>query len=244
MKIKMDPNGTDLRTGAILAKVEETVKTVPMLRGCLNTPLKDQAGLAEGVNEMTKNGAGAEAQPIQLRLERWESPMCALLIVTDDDGVLRAIQFGDDKSRMDQLLRHHYGDDYTIEEGKAPAPLKRALEAYFKGRLDALDELKTATGGTPFQREVWKALRTIPAGTTMSYGELARKVGRKGASRAVGAANGANPIPIVVPCHRVIGADGSLTGFGGGLANKKWLLEHEARFASVASGAGTPRYLV
>jgi len=104
--------------------------------------------------------------------------------------------------------------------------------------------VKTATGGTPFQREVWKTLRTIPAGTTMSYGQLASKVRRKGASRAVGAANGANPIPIVVPCHRVIGADGSLTGFGGGLTNKKWLLDHESRFASAASGAKNPQYLL
>lgn len=153
--------------------------------------------------------------------------MGPLLIVTDNDGVLRAIEFGADESRMERLLRNHYGD-YTIQKGQAPDSLKRALEAYFNGELDALVQVKTATGGTPFQREVWKALRTIPAGTTISYGQLARKVGRKGASRAVGAANGANPIPIVVPCHRVIGADGSLTGFGGGLARKKWLLEHEA----------------
>jgi methylated-DNA-[protein]-cysteine S-methyltransferase len=164
--------------------------------------------------------------------------MCPLLIVTDKDDVLRAIQFGDHKSRLEHALQHYYRDDYTLEEGKAPVSIKRALEAYFEGKVEALDGLKTATGGTAFQRDVWKALRTIPAGTTMSYGELARKVGRKGASRAVGAANGANPIPIVVPCHRVIGADGSLTGFGGGLAHKRWLLEHEARFASVASGAG------
>ncbi len=161
--------------------------------------------------------------------------MCSLFIVTDRDGVLRAIEFGAHESRMERLLRNHYGD-YTIEEGKTPVLIKRALEAYFKGNIDALAQVKTATGGTPFQREVWKALRTIPAGTTISYGQLARKLGRAGASRAVGAANGANPIPIVVPCHRVIGADGSLTGFGGGLAHKKWLLDHESRFACVASG--------
>jgi methylated-DNA-[protein]-cysteine S-methyltransferase len=159
--------------------------------------------------------------------------MCPLLIVTDNHGVLRAIEFGTHESRMERLLRNHYGD-YTIQEGRAPDSVKRALEAYFNGDLDALTQVKTATGGTPFQREVWKALRTIPAGTTISYGQLANKVGRKGASRAVGAANGANPIPIVVPCHRVIGADGSLTGFGGGLAHKKWLLNHESRFASLA----------
>jgi methylated-DNA-[protein]-cysteine S-methyltransferase len=166
------------------------------------------------------------------------------LIVTDEDDVLRAIQFGDHRARMEQVLQHFYGDNYTLEEGKAPPSIKRALEAYFEGKLEALDKLKTATGGTAFQREIWKALRTIPAGTTMSYGELARKVGRQGASRAVGAANGANPIPIVVPCHRVIGADGSLTGFGGGLPHKRWLLEHEARFASVASGTPRPQYLI
>jgi len=184
-----------------------------------------------------------QTKTMRLRIERWESPMCPLLIVTDHDGVLRAIEFGAHESRMERLLRSHYGD-YTLEEGKVPVSLKRALEAYFKGGIDALAEVKTATGGTPFQREVWKTLRTIPAGTTMSYGQLASKVRRKGASRAVGAANGANPIPIVVPCHRVIGADGSLTGFGGGLTNKKWLLDHESRFASAASGAKNPQYLL
>jgi len=159
--------------------------------------------------------------------------MGLLLIVTDEDGVLRAMEFGDHESRMDHLLRSHYGE-YTIEEGKSPAPLKRALQAYFGGEIDALEQVRTATGGTPFQREVWNALRAIPAGTTVSYGQLAEKMGRAGASRAVGVANGANPIPIVVPCHRVIGADGTLTGFGGGLANKQWLLDHEARFAARA----------
>jgi methylated-DNA-[protein]-cysteine S-methyltransferase len=102
--------------------------------------------------------------------------------------------------------------------------------------MDALDEVKTATGGTPFQREVWQALRAIPAGAPTSYGQLAASIGRPRASRAVGAANGANPIPIVVPCHRVIGANGTLTGFASGLANKQWLLEHEARFAPIAAG--------
>src|SRR6516164_1488869 len=177
------------------------------------------------------SGTG-QTETMRLRLERWESPMCTLLIVTDNAGVLRAIEFGDHESRLKRLLRKHYGD-YTIQEGQAPDSLKRALEAYLKGELEALSDVKTATGGTPFQREVWKALRTIPPGTTVSYGQLAGKVGRKGASRAVGAANGANPIPIVVPCHRVIGADGSLTGFGGGLAIKKWLLDHESRSRSL-----------
>jgi methylated-DNA-[protein]-cysteine S-methyltransferase len=115
------------------------------------------------------------------------------------------------------------------------APFREAiaqLEAYFAGELRRFD-LPLAPEGTPFQREVWSALTAIPYGETVSYGELARRLGRPAASRAVGAANGQNPIPIVIPCHRVIGADGSLTGFGGGLAIKRRLLDLEAG----ASGA-------
>ena len=115
------------------------------------------------------------------------------------------------------------------------APFREAiaqLEAYFAGALRRFD-LPLAPEGTPFQREVWSALTAIPYGETVSYGELARQLGRPAASRAVGAANGQNPIPIVIPCHRVIGADGSLTGFGGGLAIKRRLLDLEAS----ASGA-------
>ena len=110
------------------------------------------------------------------------------------------------------------------------APFREAiaqLEAYFAGALRRFD-LPLAPEGTPFQREVWSALTAIPYGETLSYGELARRLGRPAASRAVGAANGQNPIPIVIPCHRVIGADGSLTGFGGGLAIKRRLLDLEA----------------
>ena len=108
-------------------------------------------------------------------------------------------------------------------------PPPRALSAaYFKGDLTAIDGLKVANGGTDFQRAVWKALRAIPAGGTITYGALAARLGRPKAARAVGLANGANPIAIVVPCHRVVGADGSLTGYGGGMARKQWLLAHEA----------------
>ena len=131
---------------------------------------------------------------------------------------------------MHRLLAAHYGE-YTLNEGAAPASITRALEAYFDGETDVLKEVAVATNGTAFQREVWKGLRTIPAGTTTSYGRLAARLGRDGASRAVGAANGANPIAIVVPCHRVIGANGRLTGYAGGLPHKQWLLDHERRFA-------------
>lgn len=198
--------------------------------------------------KMKTNGRSAAAaergnDKMRLRLECWESPMCPLLIVTDEEGVLRALEFGDHESRMDELLKDHYGN-YALDEAPVAEPLKRALQAYFEGDLEVLAKIRTATGGTSFQREVWKALRTIPAGTTMSYGGLATKIGRAGASRAVGAANGSNPIAIVVPCHRVIGANGTLTGYGGGLAHKKWLLDHEARFVSAAAGAKAPQYLV
>ncbi|HWE97222.1 MAG TPA: methylated-DNA--[protein]-cysteine S-methyltransferase [Tepidisphaeraceae bacterium] len=176
---------------------------------------------------------------MRLRFERWDSLLSPLLIVTDEDGTLRALEFADLESRMSRLLSEHYGT-YTLQDGAAPASITRALEAYFNGEMEAVDAIETATGGTPFQREVWKALRTIPAGTTTSYGQLAAKLGRAGSARAVGAANGANPIPIIVPCHRVIGANGTLTGFASGLPRKRWLLDHESRYAgnSLLAGVG------
>lgn len=169
---------------------------------------------------------------MRLRLERRASPVSPLLLVTDGDGLLRALEFADHEERMRRLLREHYGT-FTLEDGAAPRSLTRALDAYFAGSIEGLADVQTATGGTQFQRDVWGALRTIPAGTTTSYGQLAAGLGRPGASRAVGAANGANPIAIVVPCHRVIGANGTLTGFASGLPRKQWLLDHERRFAAV-----------
>lgn len=163
---------------------------------------------------------------MKLRLDRWTSPLSELLIVTDEEGHLRALEFADLETRMSRLLRAHYST-YTLQEGKAPAGLIQSLDAYFQGKIDALNEIETTTGGTPFQRNVWKGLRSIPAGATISYGQLAAKLGYPGSARAVGAANGANPIPIIVPCHRVIGANGTLTGFAGGLSRKRWLLDHE-----------------
>ena len=106
------------------------------------------------------------------------------------------------------------------------AHARRQLTEYFAGVRTAFD-LPLDPPGTPFQRQVWDALRTIPYGVTTSYGELARRLGDPRGTRALGAANGKNPIPIIVPCHRVVGARGELTGFGGGLDRKRWLLEHE-----------------
>ncbi len=146
-----------------------------------------------------------------------------LLLAGDAEG-LRGISFQDGLHSVKPA-----GDWRRTEE-----PFRDALaqlEAYFAGELRKFD-LALAPEGTPFQREVWSTLTTIPYGETVSYGELARRLDRTTASRAVGAANGRNPIPIIIPCHRVIGADGSLTGFGGGLAIKRRLLDLEAGFPS------------
>lgn len=142
-----------------------------------------------------------------------DSPVGHLRIMADDVGIT--------------------GIDRTMDGLMPPqTPLLREcvrqLTAYFDGSLTVFD-LPLHLVGTPFRQKVWKALRTIPYGETRSYGELAAMVGNEKASRAVGGANHHNPVPIVVPCHRVIGADGSLTGYGGGLDMKRWLLEHEGR---------------
>jgi methylated-DNA-[protein]-cysteine S-methyltransferase len=163
------------------------------------------------------------------------------MLVADDDGALRALDFEDHEARMRRLLRRHYGTAVEVRPGRAPVAVVEALSAYFAGRPAALDHLAVRTNGSAFQRRVWAALREIPPGTTTTYGMLAAKLGNANASRAVGLANGANPIGIVVPCHRVIGANGTLTGYGGGLPRKRWLLDHEAR---CAAGRGDRRALV
>jgi methylated-DNA-[protein]-cysteine S-methyltransferase len=166
--------------------------------------------------------------PLAFKLERVPTPTGVMLVVTDAQGRLRALDWDDYEDRMRKLLRRHYGaGGVVLSEAGAPSAARRALDAYFAGDLAALDGLETETAGTPFQRSVWAALRRIPVGQTLSYGALAAKIGKPRAVRAVGLANGSNPIGVVVPCHRVIGADGSLTGYGGGLPRKRWLLEHE-----------------
>ena len=166
--------------------------------------------------------------PLAFKLERVPTPTGVMLVVTDAGGRLRALDWDDHEDRMLRLLRRHYGKGgVVLSEDDAPSAARRALEAYFAGDLAALDSLETETAGTAFQRAVWAALRRIPVGRTLSYGALAAEIGKPRAVRAVGLANGSNPIGVVVPCHRVIGADGSLTGYGGGLPRKRWLLEHE-----------------
>ena len=161
-------------------------------------------------------------------IEQLDTPTGRMLIVTDETQQLRATDWQDHESRMRRLLQRHYAA-VRIE----PAPRRRisaagrALKAYFEGALYAIDAVATATNGSPFQEQVWTALRRIPAGTTLSYAALAARIGRPTAVRAVGAAHGANPIAIIVPCHRVVGSDAELTGYGGGLGRKRWLLAHE-----------------
>lgn len=169
--------------------------------------------------------------PLALFLDELETPVGTMLLIVDEAGALRVADFHDYDERMRKLLARHYGAEgqgYTITRAPLPVAIRDAFSAYFAGDLAAIDAIPVATGGTDFQRQIWAALRTIPAGTTISYGELARRISNPAAVRAVGLANGANPIAIVVPCHRVIGANNSLTGYGGGLHRKQWLLEHES----------------
>jgi methylated-DNA-[protein]-cysteine S-methyltransferase len=163
---------------------------------------------------------------MSLQLDHLASPIGELRIVFDDEGQVRALDFEDYADRNLNLMRRQYGD-VPITEGKAPASIREPLEAYFRGDIAALDSIQVATNGTPFQEAAWAALRAIPAGATRSYAQQAAAIGKPKAVRAVGLANGSNPVAIINPCHRVIGSDGDLTGYGGGLDRKRWLLAHE-----------------
>jgi methylated-DNA-[protein]-cysteine S-methyltransferase len=164
--------------------------------------------------------------PEQLFLDRMPTPIGEALIVTDEAGMLRAFDWADRQPGMMRLLRLHYGS-LMPSPGAAPKVMQRLLRRYFEGDVACLAAIEWRTGGTKFQRMVWQGLTKIAPGRTLSYGALAAKLGCPRSIRAVGTANGANPISVVVPCHRVIGADGSLTGYGGGIERKRWLLNHE-----------------
>ncbi|QWG23307.1 methylated-DNA--[protein]-cysteine S-methyltransferase [Bradyrhizobium sediminis] len=164
--------------------------------------------------------------PETFGLDRLRTPIGTALLVSDADGVLRALDWEDCEPRMKALLRRQYGT-VVLKAARAPVETRAALAGYFKGELDRLNEIHWRVAGTPFQRKVWNALPKIPPGATMSYGELAAKLDVPKAMRAVGHANGANPLSVVVPCHRLIGANGALVKYGGGIERKRWLLEHE-----------------
>jgi len=164
--------------------------------------------------------------PESFSIDRLDTPIGVALVVTDAGGMLRAFDWEDHAGRLKGLLRLQYGA-VELKEARAPKAIRSALSHYFKGDLDALKTIEWRIAGTPFQRKVWNALPKIPVGTTMTYGALAAKLGSPNAMRAVGHANGSNPISVVIPCHRLIAADGSLVKYGSGLARKRWLLTHE-----------------
>lgn len=159
-----------------------------------------------------------------------ETPIGTMLVVTDRQQRMRALDWLEYEERMHRLLQLHAKKEkkaFDLQTGILPTAIHKALNAYFNGNFSPVSGIPVYTVGTVFQQAVWQALRSIPPGTTLSYGALAKKLGRPKAVRAVGTANGANPVGIAIPCHRVIGMDGSMTGYGGGLERKRWLLAHE-----------------
>jgi methylated-DNA-[protein]-cysteine S-methyltransferase len=170
------------------------------------------------------------ASPDRLVLLRdeLETPLGTLMLISEPSGALRLVGWVEEHARVAPALRAYSNDPrYDLRQASNPGGASEALRSYFDGELGALDRLAVADIGTPFQRKVWRALRAIACGSTLSYSALARHIRNPNAVRAVGLANGANPVGIVVPCHRVIGASGALTGYGGGLWRKRWLLAHE-----------------
>lgn len=157
--------------------------------------------------------------------DRINTPIGEMIVVARD-SVLLLLEFDDARDRVLREMRSRFGD-VELQSASNPFGLSDVMADYFAGNIGAIDNLITDGGGTAFERQVWAELRKIPFGVTKTYGEIARTLGNINLSRAVGTANGRNPIAIVVPCHRVIGADGSMTGYGGGLKRKEWLLRHE-----------------
>ena len=156
--------------------------------------------------------------------DRTSTPVGEMNLVCDGEGCLHLYGWYEHSK-----LPSRFSDATPRRD---PFGLSTAMGDYFRGDVTVIDKLPVVFSGTPFQVKVWNALRTIPAGQTTSYGALAKEIGEPKAVRAVGLANGANPVAVIVPCHRVIGSDGSLTGYGGGLERKKWLLAHEAQHAA------------
>lgn len=171
--------------------------------------------------------------PLILYERRLETDIGSVILLTDANDVVRVLDFADYSHRMTTLLDNHYGrHGWIIERPCGSNPAFERVTEYFKGDIDAIDDIATLTSGTDFQKRVWSALRTVRSGSVETYGALACRIGQPNASRAVGLANGANPIAIIIPCHRIIGSNGKLTGYGGGLDRKRWLIDHELRFSS------------
>jgi methylated-DNA-[protein]-cysteine S-methyltransferase len=184
--------------------------------------------------------------PLRLFLDHLDTPIGRFAIVADEQGRPCAAGFTEGHARMERQLRLYSTQPaFSLSSASDPGGLTSAMGAYFAGDLTAIDALPVTITGSDFERGVWKALREIPCGETWSYSALARHVRNPAAARAVGLANGRNPVCIIVPCHRVIGANGTLTGYGGGVERKRWLLAHESqgtpdreRFSTNADGGG------
>jgi methylated-DNA-[protein]-cysteine S-methyltransferase len=157
--------------------------------------------------------------------DRIKTPIGDMILVASD-GVLLLLEFDESRDRVKREIKARFGD-VELQPAANPFGFSDVIRDYFSGNLKAIDDLATDGSGTEFEKNVWAELRKIPCGITVSYGSIAKTLGDIQLSRAVGMANGKNPIAIVVPCHRVIGADGTLTGYGGGLHRKEWLLHHE-----------------
>jgi methylated-DNA-[protein]-cysteine S-methyltransferase len=162
---------------------------------------------------------------IKLLIDRIPSPIGMMVLISDGNS-LCSLDFADFEVRMLRLLHNRY-PSFELVETINPLGFSTKIRAYLGGDFTSLDHIPVNIGGTEFQQQVWQMLQTIPFGTTISYGELATKIGKPTAARAVGMANSLNPVAIVVPCHRVIGAKAKLTGYAGGLDRKQWLLQHE-----------------
>jgi methylated-DNA-[protein]-cysteine S-methyltransferase len=175
--------------------------------------------------------------PLETFAEIIDTPIGSIFAVGRSRGTLCLVEFADCPARIDRGLHRLGLRRSTIGRGELSPVVKAAFKAYFDGDVAALDGLPVELHGTAFQHEVWLALRRVPPGEVRAYGVFAERMGRPAASRAVGHANGANPLSIVVPCHRLVAADGSLTNYGGGLERKRWLLDHEARHAGRISRA-------
>jgi len=163
--------------------------------------------------------------PVTLRVTEIETPAGAIVFARRGNRIC-ALAFADHWAGLRNETAARFENVSWERDAGGGAP-GRALRRYFRGNVTALDGLKVDTAGTPFQEKVWAALRRIPAGKTISYRDLARAIGSPSAVRAVAGANARNPVSIVVPCHRVIASDGALSGYGGGIARKRWLLVHE-----------------
>lgn len=167
------------------------------------------------------------------------TPLGKLVVHTQADGRLVAVDWLDNRERIQAHLDRRYGREgwraHALHTGGSPHI--EALRSYFQGACDALSALEVDLQGSPLQLQTWHALRALPAGRTETYAQLAARIGRAGSARAVGAAMGANPLLLVLPCHRVVGARGALAGYAAGIERKRWLLEHEGVLARLENGA-------